>query len=185
MGQGLLAARSLRSLDTRRLFTLPTMAKQKVLPFGKNLQVGLFAKRWRFHSRKSRVEDPVAVCGGWNVCGPSAWVCGKYSFSLSYSSGYPARKESVTVQFPMIMHIPFLRYLSLNAYSLSTWVVTRKQEFRTLAGFQWSTIEGGGWRVKVKWTTHVWDKCLTSVSRPDNFQPNRHVAQGESTTLTR
>jgi len=30
-----LAARSLHSLDIRRLFALPTMAKQKALPFGK------------------------------------------------------------------------------------------------------------------------------------------------------
>jgi hypothetical protein len=36
MGQGpLLATRSLRSLDGRRLFALPTMAKQKVLSFGR------------------------------------------------------------------------------------------------------------------------------------------------------
>jgi hypothetical protein len=34
MGKDLLAARSLCSLDIHRLFTLPTMAKQKVLPFG-------------------------------------------------------------------------------------------------------------------------------------------------------
>ena len=33
MGQSLLATRSLRSLDGHRLFALPTMAKQKVLPF--------------------------------------------------------------------------------------------------------------------------------------------------------
>jgi len=42
MGQGLLAARSLRSLDIHRLFAWPTLAKQKMLPFGERLATKLF-----------------------------------------------------------------------------------------------------------------------------------------------
>jgi hypothetical protein len=45
MRQGLLlATRSLRSLDERRLFALPTMAKQKALPFGKCHMRELFTR---------------------------------------------------------------------------------------------------------------------------------------------
>jgi hypothetical protein len=44
MRQYLLTTRSLRSLDEHRLFALPTMEKQKVLPFGELHMRGFFTR---------------------------------------------------------------------------------------------------------------------------------------------
>ena len=66
MGQDLLATRSLHSLDGHRLFALPTMAKQKVLPFGKNRMRGFFTRERddSFSPASRGTEMSVFVCVG-------------------------------------------------------------------------------------------------------------------------
>ena len=65
MGQGLLATRSLRSLDIHRLFALPTMAKQKGLPFGEKLPCRILSRSDDSFLPASRGEERVCVrlCG--------------------------------------------------------------------------------------------------------------------------
>jgi len=65
MGQGLLATRSLRSLDIHRLFALPTMAKQKALPFGEKLPCKGFSRSDDSFIPASRGDEmSVSVCVG-------------------------------------------------------------------------------------------------------------------------
>ena len=71
MGQGLLATRSLRSIDIHRIFALLTMAKQKVYPFEKKLALRVF--------REAMTPSFPRVAGMKYLC-PSVWVCGNISF---------------------------------------------------------------------------------------------------------
>jgi hypothetical protein len=71
--EGLLAARSLRSLDIHRLFAWPTLAKQKRIPFGEKLAHRLF--------REAMVFSFPQVAGMKCPC-PSVWVCGNILFFI-------------------------------------------------------------------------------------------------------
>ena len=73
MAQDLLAARSLRSLDIHRLFAWPTLAKQKMLPFGGKPPHKLF--------REAMILSFPQVAG-MKCLRPSVWVCGNILFFI-------------------------------------------------------------------------------------------------------
>ena len=91
MRQGLLlATRSLRSLDKHRLFALPTMAKQKVLPSWKLHMRGFFTrKRDDSFSPASRgTEMSVSVC-------VSLWPNIIFPFCYLLKWEYPIKPASI------------------------------------------------------------------------------------------